>query len=116
MLKKTEKGSLYVVALTIPGNPFPVTEHPFQDENKKGFSVKDEFGERSIPNPKGYYGKGVRGGYQSHYAIVTKSEISSACLPIHEEAINPINHCDELVVFQDAQALPLFVLYVQHSQ
>jgi len=103
---KTPKGNGILVALTIPGNTFPVIEHPFEDYN--GVITKDVKGE-IIPNPKGFYGRGVKGGYQSHYTIVSKSNIQDA-YPI-KEAYNPEKHADELVVFQDAQALPVFALF-----
>ena len=52
---KRTLNEIFVVALTVPGNSFPVTEHPFINGRSK--------------NPAGYCGNGVRGGYQSHYTI-----------------------------------------------
>ena len=54
----------FIVALLNPGNPFPVTEDPYQG---KGM-ILDEKG-KEIPNPKGYLGKPNRHGYQSHYVV-----------------------------------------------
>jgi len=87
----TERGKIMLVAMVAPGNPFPISEHPYQDE-------------------RGYYGKGLRDGYQSHYSIVSKDP-DKLSYP-YEPPFNENEHADELVVFQEAQALPLFVIFV----
>jgi len=46
--------------LVTPGNPYPVTERPF-DEDEDGKIIK--------MNPDGYYGKACKPGYQSHYTL-----------------------------------------------
>jgi len=109
--KETTKGKVFLVALTLPGNPFPVTENPHFDEKGNNFKTVDANGkEKIIPNPSGYYGKTARSGYQSHYTIVSKTTLGQA-FPI-DDTYDPKLHADELVVFQDPQALPLFLIYV----
>jgi len=87
------KNKVFVVALVIPGNPFPVTEHPYVNGK---------------PNEKGYLGKGVRSGYQSHFTQVNRKMIGAA-YPITGQ-FDPNEHGNELVVFQEAQILPVFIL------
>jgi len=58
----------FVVSMVIPGNSFPVVEHPFIDppvyvKDKKGKSVKKA-------NTDGYKGKACLSGYQSHFTLV----------------------------------------------
>jgi hypothetical protein len=86
----------FLVSMAIPGNSFPVVEHPWAAD---GFSV----------NPAGFKGKGCRGGYQSHFILVDGRNINTA-FPIRG-AIDPGAAADELVTFESAQALPLFVFY-----
>jgi len=77
-----------ILALVIPGNIYPVIEHPQKDES--------------------YMGAACRSGYQAHGTIVSGST---------KEFGYPINKgwtekkYDELVVFQDAQAIPKYVIY-----
>ena len=75
-----------------PGNTLPVTEHPLDNKT----SLK---GKPFVP------------GYQSHYTVVPKKNTSEAFPLTGNEVIDPTRHADELVVFQDAQALPLFIIY-----
>jgi len=90
-----------LLSLVIPGNPYPVTEHPFKSDT--------EFKE----NPKGFYNKGLKSGYQSHVVLV-KNDTQKA-FPAQFEFVNdPANKpliSDELVLFESAQALPLFIVY-----
>jgi len=85
---KTQKLCL-VLSLVVPGNIYPVTEH------HKG--------------PDSLLGKTVKGGHQSHYTNVHTTadhyKFGHVCNPPTGDVY------DELVVFQDAQALPLFVIY-----
>jgi len=57
--------------MTTPGNPFPITEHPFEcDSVGNAICVKSDDGTmKRILEPNGYYGKPLRGGYQSHYTV-----------------------------------------------
>jgi len=90
---KQETPLFLILAFVIPGNIFPVVENP-EDVN-------------------GFLGKPVVGtGYQSHYVNLWP--------PVHQKMgyVTPtcdnINQCvDELVVFQDAQTLPKYVLVVE---
>jgi len=78
-----------ILAVVIPGNIYPVTE--------------DHEGLDSL---KGKPCKGV--GYQSHYTNVHSTfgppNFGRVCNPPTEDCY------DELVVFQDAQTLPLFII------
>jgi len=87
----------YLVCLVLPGLSYPVTEVPF-------------FGDAKRPNPKGFYGKGVFAGYHSHYTIVPKGMLGA--FPARDP-YSPNEHSDELVIFQHAQALPLFLFTTQ---
>jgi len=91
--KLTASQRVFLIALVTPGNAFPVVEDPFSNKVKK------------IPSEKGFFGKTCLGGYQSHYAIVKSGFPSLDITKMKEES-------DELVVFQDAQALPLFLVVV----
>jgi len=100
-----DKEKVFLLALTIPGNPFPIIESPFIT----GFNQTLE------KNPKGYLGKACNPGYQSHYTIVPKADIANA-FPIGiDERIDLNIHADELAIFQEAQALPLFLMYYQSN-
>ena len=74
-----------VIALVNPGNFYPTTEHP----NTKG----------------GFMGKKCKGGYQSHYTVVGDGIYPST-------TVTDTSH-DELVVFQDAQALPKYIVILR---
>ena len=82
----------FIVSVVVPGNTFPVVEHPFT-------------------NPNGFKGKACRNGYQSHFTLVDGKDISTA-FPLTGH-IDPATVADELVTFEGAQALPLFVFYTK---
>jgi len=107
------KGKVIIVALTIPGNAYPITEHPFLIDSHGEVLMKTDSEGKSmrLHNPDGFYEHGPQSGFQAHYTIVEKHNIRKA-FPI-KTSIDVTNHADELVVFQDAQTLPVFVLYVQ---
>ena len=88
----------FIVSMVIPGNSFPVVEHPFAADG-------------SSANPSGFKGKGCRGGYQSHFTLVDGRDISTA-FPLRGH-IDPAAAADELVTFEGAQILPLFVFYTK---
>lgn len=71
-----------IISLVIPGNPYPVTEDPNSSESLIGAAPKE--------------------AYQSHYVLV-----NSNGLPPGKEIQNPL---DELVIIQESQILPLFLL------
>ena len=74
------KNKSLLISLVIPGNSFPVIEHPFENKDNEAI-YKDKNGNvvKSIEmyvrnrlisvNPFGYYAKGLRMGYQSHFTI-----------------------------------------------
>jgi len=72
----------------IPGNIYPVCENPKSNDSLVGSAVK--------------------GGYQSHFVITTKEGI-----PVE----NPVEICfSELVIFQEAQCVPAFILRLEISK
>ena len=89
----------FLVSLVIPGNSFPVVEHPFAADGS------------GAANPSGFKGKACRAGYQSHYTVVDGRDINTA-FPIAGD-IDPAVAADELVTFEGAQALPIFVFYTR---
>jgi len=138
-------GQVFVISMTIPGNPYPVIEPPFQTPGSnqtvnQGQNVKSaieatssqdgdlskiesnssltssnsttNMSSLSNVNVNGFLGKPCQPGYQSHYTIVNKKSTGSA-FPIETDQIDPTQHADELVVFQEAQTLPLFLIYCQ---
>jgi len=104
---KNEK--VILVSLIIPGNIFPVTDHPFLDDEGRSFHSKSGIPENAIPNPMGLLDKGVRGGYQSHYTIIYKCGPDEG-FPI-KGSYDRLFHADQLVIFQDSQVLPLFMVH-----
>ena len=65
---------------------------------------------KPVPNPQGYLGNACRAGYQSHYTVVDSRNISTA-FPFKEEKIDPAITSNEIVIFDGAQILPLFLIY-----
>jgi len=81
----TPHGKVFLIALTVPGNPYPVTEPPNKD------------------NATSLLGQACKTGYQSHYLEATLRG---------QPAINVAErYGDELVVFKGSQTLPLFLVY-----
>jgi len=81
----------FIISMVIPGNSFPVVEHPFAD-------------------PGGFKGKACRNGYQSHFTVVDGRSLNAFPIKVH---IDPTTAADELVTFEGAQALPIFVFYTK---
>jgi len=76
-----------IIAYIIPGNTFPVTENP--------------------TGPSKLVGTPLKTGYQSHYVVTTSSG-----LPVK----TPSQNCfDELVINQEAQVVPAFILKLDIS-
>ena len=100
--------NVFLVAAVLPGNPYPVTEHPFVSErDKDGKEVKKT-------NPLGLLGQACKAGYQSHYTVVDNVNSVSAFPTQHDDFDDREKKrdvSDELVVFEGAQALPLFLVY-----
>jgi len=73
-----------IITYVLPGNPFPVIEHHTSESNLVGTALKT--------------------GYQSHYVCTTAQG-----LPVTQ----PCSNCyDELVIMQEAQVVPAFVLKI----
>jgi len=138
---KTVHGRPILIALTVPGNSFPVTESAFKmteniapspttttssapttpnitdsipNPNPITSSSSSNFTSPSnmivVPNEAGYLGKVVRAGYQSHLSYVSRDNIS---VPVKVRAeTNLKDYVTQLVLFQYAQIVPLFVIYL----
>jgi hypothetical protein len=113
------KGKIFLLNLVISANTFPVTEGPFQlDERGQVIYFKNEKGEIKmndkgnpipIPNPKGLFGQACKTGYQSHFTMVSSRKLGIN-FPIKE--VNGYEGiADELVIFDGSQILPLFLIY-----
>jgi len=86
---------VFLVAAVLPGNPYPVTEHPFipkRDKNGKPVSPaqfeKDptlEGKDKRKRNPLGLLGQACKAGYQSHYTIVDSVHFGSAFPTQHDD-------------------------------
>ena len=85
-------GKVILLSMVIAGNIFPVTEHP-----KQAGSL---------------LGQACRTGYQSHFTIVESQDYTQA-FPSTKATIDPTNTADELVIFNDVQAVPVFVFYIK---
>jgi len=108
--KAGENGKIgAVVCLVMPGNVLPVIEHPTLDEKGNPFTTRDDQGIKLVPNPEGYHHQNVRKGYNSHYTLVPQVPVKEA-FPIKGN-YDSANHADQLVIFQQPQALPLFVVF-----
>jgi len=84
--KYTESGQkIFIISSVVPGNAFPAVESPFSEKSLMGHPL--------IP------------GYTSHYALVDKDG-----LPFSGGTL-----FDELVVFQESQILPRYVIYATRS-
>jgi len=108
-LYSNDTPKVFVLAAVNPGNVFPTTEHPFSGSDQKTPLGALGFGSRSAP--KSLKGKPGVPGYQSHYTVVPKKNIDDAFPLTGNRPVEPAKHADELVVFQEAQALPLFIIY-----
>ena len=85
-------GKVFLLSLVNAGNTFPVIEHPEQ--------------------PGSLLGQACRPGYQSHFTIVDSPDHTQA-FPTKYAVIDDATTADELVVFDHAQAVPVFVFYVK---
>jgi len=117
-----ESNQFGVVSLVIPGNAFPVTEHPQKDEKGRNIIGIDDTGEIVLPNPTGYFQKDIRQSYQSHFSIVARKDpITQKPLDHKEtfpvnEAYVPHDHREQLVVKSPRQLLPIFIVQIGRIQ
>lgn len=94
-----DQGKVFLLSAVVPGNVFPVTEHPFLPD-------------KTI-NPNGLYAKPFRPGYQAHQALVDERNPS---VEVFDDNKEDLRLADELVIFESAQAVPLFVFYMKSSE
>lgn len=80
----TKAEPVILLCWLIPGNTFPVTEDPNSPDSLKG--------------------KPLKGGYQSHYVVTDQNGVVTGPLTA--------NRYDEIVVNQEAQVVPAYVIYV----
>jgi len=80
----SKEGLCLILSLVVCGNVYPVTESKGSEHSLEGKPV-------------------VSAGYQSHYAVV-RSDSGHICSTSDTKAV------DELVVFQDGQAIPMFII------
>jgi len=96
----------------LPGNYYPATEHPFVVPFVQDRSIVGD--DKRKPNPVGLLGQACKGGYQSHYSVIDTMTFS-APFPTQFDDFDDREKkrvvSDELVVFEGAQALPLFLVY-----
>lgn len=90
LLRKTQPS--LILAYVIPGNVFPVIEHPFSDAS--------------------YRGKALKSGFNSHYVITKKDgfPLTADDKQSVEDSDEFGADCfDELLISQESQALPAFI-------
>ena len=68
---------VFMISLVIPGNPYPVTEYPFKE---------NEIGKILEYNPDGFYGKACQPGYQSHFTL--SLDLSFHCSNLKQTSSN----------------------------
>jgi len=88
---KYTSAKAFVMVAVYPGNVYPVVEHPHKEKEK------------------GFLGSACMAGFNSHFTLVAGKEIKSAFPITGKEDADTV---DELVVFQDAQVLPIFAFYM----
>jgi len=81
-----------IICLLIPGNPYPVIEHPRESDAIRA--------------------KAIRLGYQSHYVTVNKSGVPLTM----EDYLTNKDRYDEIVIDQEAQVAPIFILEVSENK
>jgi len=110
---KSQPGvKVFLIAAVLPGNPYPVTEHPFVVPFVTNESIEGD--DKRKRNPLGLLGQACKAGFQSHYTVVDSVHSGSAFPTQHgdfDDQGKARRVSDELVVFEGAQALPLFLVY-----
>jgi len=85
--KKNNAGEkIIMLSWVVPGNIYPVAEDP----NK-------------VLDPSSLYGAACRSGFQSHYVLVNPGGMPRMDVQLAG--------FDEMVVFENAQILPQYILY-----
>ena len=114
---KSQPGvKVFLIAAVLPGNPYPVTEHPLAVPFVTDESIGGD--DKRRRNPLGLYGQALKAGYQSHYTVVDSVSMGTAFPTQLDDFDDPMKKrvvSDELVVFEGAQALPLFLVYYKSS-
>jgi len=84
----TSKTPSMIISLVVPGNIYPVIESPSKDDNLLGAHIKT--------------------GYQSHYVKTNRNGLP--CTKPRDT-----DHYDELVIEQEAQLLPIYLVDLDTS-
>jgi len=79
-----------LIVLIFPGNVYPVTEKP--------------------SDPTSLLGKPMKSGYQSHYVVTCKKGF-----PVEKNAQSGKECYDELVIIQESQILPIYLVELNNS-
>jgi len=96
----TKKSPAVLVCLLIPGNVYPVTEQPLSDRDFRGRSSQPLMDNKIRGYP-------LVSGYQSHYVITNKNG-----LPFTREDFGKKVEYDEVVIAQESQVVPIFLLQI----
>jgi len=80
-----------LICYVLPGNPYPVTEPPRASNNLVGHNLLN--------------------GYQSHYVVTRKDGLPFTA----EDYSEHLRRFNEIVVSQEAQALPIFKIEIDNS-
>jgi len=80
-----------LICFLLPGNPYPVIEHPQDAEGS-------------------LLGSHIISGYQSHYIVTTRDGF-----PFKEENFGDQRMFDEYVIDQESQVVPIFLIEVNSS-
>jgi len=103
---------VFLVAMVLPGKSFPATEHPFVVPFVQDPSIEGD--DKRKRNPLGLLGQACKAGYQSHYSVID-TKTFAAPFPTQFDDFDDREKkrvvSEELVVFEGAQALPLFLVY-----
>jgi len=83
------------ISFIIPGNAYPVIESPLQKNS--------------------LYGKPRTGGYQSHFVLVQGDNGNMKGYPYYLSTKMNTTQYDELITFDEAQAIPKYILYFSKS-
>jgi len=59
---------VFVIGFVVVGNPFPVIEHPYMTD-EEGKIIRQEIDYKPMRNEKGYLGKPINPGYDSHFTL-----------------------------------------------
>jgi len=86
----TKSDPCIVLSFLLPGNPYPVIENPKSDAIR---------------------GKPILGGYQSHYVVT-----SAGGMPLEEKDSFKYRSYNEIVIDQESQVVPIFIVQFDNKK